>query len=316
MSVYNEPEEWLRESIDSILNQTFSDFEFIIINDNPERELNCKVLNDYQKQDERIVVVENEYNIGLTKSLNKGLEIAKGKYIARMDADDISLPERLKKQVGFMESHAQIGVCGASILCFGRRNQKQFYPENDKDCFIFQRSPFAHPTVMIRNCVLKSGNYFYNSEFRYAQDYELWSRLSKVTCFHNLPEILLKYRVTDAQLTSKHYREQQFWAAQIRRRGFYSFCKKKNIDFYLSEDLSIKDVLGLKREVFPVLYCRKERQAVKDFCYYLYRSITMSSVWKTLWYWFSSGDFLMFSLKQNIRIVVYNLFRYRVVPML
>ena len=123
MSVYNEPEEWMRVAIDSILGQTFTDFEFIIINDNPKRKLNREILSDYAKQDKRIVILENEENIGLTKSLNKGLKVAKGKYIARMDADDISLSDRLEKQVNFMEEHPEVGVCGANILCFGDRCQ-------------------------------------------------------------------------------------------------------------------------------------------------------------------------------------------------
>ena len=101
MSIYSEEEEWIRESIDSILNQTFSDFEFIIINDNPNRDKNNSLLTEYTRIDNRIIIITNEENIGLTKSLNKGLEIARGKYIARMDADDISLPTRFEKQVDF-----------------------------------------------------------------------------------------------------------------------------------------------------------------------------------------------------------------------
>ena len=102
MSVYNEPTEWITQSIDSILNQTFRDFEFIIINDNPEREENESLLNSYSQKDKRIVVIKNEQNLGLTKSLNIGINEAKGDYIVRMDADDYSFPERFEKQVQFM----------------------------------------------------------------------------------------------------------------------------------------------------------------------------------------------------------------------
>ena len=89
MSIYKEPVEWMRQSIDSILNQTFTDFEFVIVNDNPIRSENRDILDEYSKKDFRIIVLSNDENIGLTKSLNKGLRISKGKYIARMDADDI-----------------------------------------------------------------------------------------------------------------------------------------------------------------------------------------------------------------------------------
>ena len=190
------------------------------------------------------------------------------------------------------------------------------YPHTNKDCFIFQRSPFAHPVVMIRNSVLKTRNLYYNQEFKYAQDYELWSRLSEVTCFYNLQEVLLKYRVTKKQLTNKHYREQQSLAAKIRRKGFQSFLKKKGISVDLSEKLSIHDIIKLKEKVFPVLTNSKEIQAVKNFQYYLYRSIVADSFGKTLGYWFFSGDFLTFPFKYNIRIVIYNLFRHRIIAML
>ena len=105
MSVYNEPVDWMRQAIESILNQTYKDFEFIIVNDNPEREENQLFLNEYRDKDSRIIILCNEHNIGLTKSLNKGLAVANGEYIARMDADDIALPERLEKQLVFMEQH-------------------------------------------------------------------------------------------------------------------------------------------------------------------------------------------------------------------
>lgn len=98
MAIYNEPVEWMRQAIDSILYQSFKDFEFIIINDNPIRVENKEILDEYSAKDSRVIVVLNEENIGLTKSLNKGLAIASGEYIARMDADDIAMPERLRMQ--------------------------------------------------------------------------------------------------------------------------------------------------------------------------------------------------------------------------
>lgn len=316
MSVYGEPEEWLRESINSILEQTFRDFEFIIVNDNPGREANWRVLGEYVRRDGRVVVLHNEENIGLTRSLNRGLEVARGKYVARMDADDISLPRRFEKQVAFLEEHLDVGVCGANIRLFGCRKGEQKYPERDEDCFLFQGSPFAHPMVMIRASVLKDNGLFYNPDFRYAQDYELWSRMKGVTCFHNLQEVLLKYRVTNKQITSKNHQSQQRLAAKIRRKGFCSFCQRKSIAYELTEKLALKQLLEFKKVVLPAAITPGERKAIKYFYYYLYRSITASSGLQVLLYLVCSGDFKRFSIMENAKIVVYNIFRNRIIPML
>lgn len=104
MSVYNEPMEWISQSIESILNQSFTNFEFIIINDKPEGKEQIALINEYASQDQRIKIIQNEKNLGLTKSLNIGILHAKSKYIARMDADDISMPNRLKMQYEFMDN--------------------------------------------------------------------------------------------------------------------------------------------------------------------------------------------------------------------
>src|SRR5690606_3913282 len=119
MSVYNEPEIWLAESIDSILSQTYKEFEFFIVNDNPENLTLAKVLQLYEDNDSRVRIIKNEVNIGLTKSLNKALSLVKGKYIIRMDADDVSLPQRFEKQVTFMEENPNIIASGAAIERFG-----------------------------------------------------------------------------------------------------------------------------------------------------------------------------------------------------
>ena len=120
MSVFSEPRNWLKKAINSILDQTFSDFEFIIINDNPIRKENYLFLKEIQQKDSRIIIIENKENIGLTKSLNKGLSVARGTYIARMDADDISFPTRLEKQYLFMEANSGVIACGAWARTIGK----------------------------------------------------------------------------------------------------------------------------------------------------------------------------------------------------
>ena len=122
MSVFKEPQEYLKHSIDSILTQSFKDFEFIIICDNPSDKNICNFLKVYKSIDYRIKLVINPTNMGLTKSLNIGLKLASGKYIARMDADDICMHERLYKQVAYLENNPEISVCGTN----------RYYIVNDK----------------------------------------------------------------------------------------------------------------------------------------------------------------------------------------
>ena len=124
MSIYKEPLEWLHESIDSILYQTFKDFEFIIICDNPEYKEGIELLNEYRKKDDRIIIINNVKNIGLTKSLNKGLAVAKGKYIARMDADDIAMPNRFEHQITYLDKNTDLVAIGSSVSIIDEKGRK------------------------------------------------------------------------------------------------------------------------------------------------------------------------------------------------
>ena len=206
MSVYNEPLEWIRQSIDSILAQTYSDFEFIIVNDNPTSAELCKFLSDFKNKDSRIKVITNPENLGLTKSLNIGLEQCRGKYIARMDADDISLPERFEKQVEFLDCSPGIGVCGSYANMIDENNniigrfKLQSKSEDLKNaiCFLV---PFVHPTVMMRREIILKN--YYDEKCIIAQDYNLWLKLSETTLFYNIPEVLFDYRIHANQSKQK-----------------------------------------------------------------------------------------------------------------
>ncbi|NVM23939.1 MAG: glycosyltransferase, partial [Desulfobacterales bacterium] len=214
MSVYN-GEKYLREAIDSILNQTFEDYEFLIIDDG-STDGTAAILGSYH--DLRMKVVRNEENMGLTKSLNKGLTIAKGGYIARMDADDISLPERLQKQVEYLEVHPEIGVVGTWA---------DYTDEHgvSRGAWRFPTEPalvgwwiilggfcLAHPSVMMRFDVIKRLG-FYDPEAIYAQDCELWTRANSVTRLANIPEVLLRYRYQEKSIRARHSQEQ--WQAVV-----------------------------------------------------------------------------------------------------
>lgn len=200
MPVYN-GEKYLREAIDSILNQTFSDFEFIIIND-------CSVdsTEDIIKSydDSRIVYIKNEKNLGVAGTLNKGLELAKGEFIARMDADDISLPTRFEKQIKFMEENPEVGVLGSNAIVFSETSEIiTNFPETEFE-FIFNlffSSQIIHPSVMVRRKLIDDGLYKYNPRWEGREDYALWLYLVKHTKLANFKEPLLKYRVHNLQVT-------------------------------------------------------------------------------------------------------------------
>ena len=205
MSVYNS-EEYLSEAIESILNQNFENFEFIIIDDG-STDGSLEIINSYAAKDSRIKILSHE-NKGLPASLNEGIAIATGKYIVRMDADDISLPSRFQKQYQFLESNPEIGVCGSLALRMRKNSSKYVifsHPEKHEALrlrLLFSVC-FIHPTVMIRISVLDKLEYFYDEKFTNSQDYELWSRLVLKTRFYNLQVPLLLYRQTEDVITSR-----------------------------------------------------------------------------------------------------------------
>lgn len=194
MSVYNS-EKYLKEAIESILNQTFADFEFLIMDDHSNDD-SVRIINNYH--DERIKFIRNEVRLGLASSLNKGIRLARGVYIARMDADDISLSTRLERQNDFFDNHKDIGVIGAQaelIDANGKtlgKTQKFTTHALIKWTNLFSSS-MLHPTIFARKELLEKN--LYNENFSNSQDYELWSRLLKKTRFENIDECLLRLRI-------------------------------------------------------------------------------------------------------------------------
>jgi len=184
MPVFN-AEKYIHEAIESILNQTFTDFEFIIINDGSSDETQNIIL---RFNDPRIKLYNNDFNMGLVYSLNKGIQYARGKYIARMDADDISLPHRLEIQVNYLNLNQSIGVVGSNCIYInkdGVKGDKTNLPIDHQSIawLLFFSVPIIHPSVMIRSEILKFTNGYDSlivtaSRERYsAEDYNLWIRL-------------------------------------------------------------------------------------------------------------------------------------------
>lgn len=225
MSVYNEPYEWLDASIDSILSQTYTNFEFIIIDDNPQDQALYHHLLLYQKRDERVRLIINENNLGLPKSLNKGIAHAEGCYIARMDADDIAYPKRLQVQYAYMEAHPDTAVCGTWARLFGDISLLSYRqlksPVSFEQILLFSlfNSPMVHPSVMARSEVMKGNPY--DEKCLKAQDYELWCRLlTREYRFYNIPRYLMKYRMTKKSMTNSVLSKQKAVAGKMRQRMF------------------------------------------------------------------------------------------------
>lgn len=207
MPVYN-GEKYLREAIDSILGQTYRDYEFVIINDG-STDGSVKIIQSYS--DERIRLIHNKKNMGLPATLNKGIEMAIGEYIVRTDPDDISLPTRIKKQVSFMDNYPEVGVCGTWIKYIGVSYRPWVstiykYPINYRD--IKSRSlfcsNFCHPSVIMRKSLLEKFRLKYDPDHYDAEDYGLWQKCSFCFPLANIPEVLLLYRINPGSVTNSN----------------------------------------------------------------------------------------------------------------
>ncbi len=199
MPAYNAGK-YLQEAIDSMLNQTFTNFELLILDDCSTDNTN-DIVQSYN--DSRIQYIRQEKNIGLANNLNVGLKLAQGKYIARMDGDDISLPERLQVQYEFLESHPDIDLCSCGLEMFGKDNQvwiRERDPEQVKITMMFY-SPVLHATSVWRRESFEKHNLYYNQDTFPAEDYDLWSRAIFHCTLVNIPQVLYKYRIHGVQIT-------------------------------------------------------------------------------------------------------------------
>ena len=201
MPAYN-AENYIKEAIDSILNQTFTNFELIILNDN-STDATKDIILKYVEKDSRIIFIDKKVNVGPANLRNEGFENAKGEFIALLDADDIALPERLEKQITFLRNNKNIGVCGSWFTSFGKnvRNKTIKHPENHNQIKVnfLINCTIGNSTTFFRKDIL--GNNRFDKEYVPCEDYHLWSRLITLTHFHNIQETLVKYRIHDANIS-------------------------------------------------------------------------------------------------------------------
>lgn len=205
--IYNTDLKQLRECIESVLNQTFSDFEFLILNDSPDNVEIEKLVKSYK--DDRIKYYKNDKNIGISESRNKLLDLASGEYIAILDHDDICLPDRLALEVQYLDENEHVGVVSSWLQLFGDKKRLFKYPETDTEIRILmtETCAVAHTAAMIRKSVLVENNIYYETQFSPAEDYMMWYRLMFVTNFYNIQKPLVLYRWYNNQTSQKRAKE-------------------------------------------------------------------------------------------------------------
>jgi glycosyltransferase involved in cell wall biosynthesis len=231
---------FLDEAVTSILNQTFRDFEFIIVNDGSTDDT-ASILAKYQRSDNRINVYHQE-NQGTFAARNRGCRLARGKYLATMDADDVSFPDRLAKQIEYIERHPEIGILGTWICKIDKNGSlggKWCPPTNARmlQWTLFFGVCVAAPTVLMRREVMEKLN-FYRRVTTGVEDVDLWLRASCVTGFGNVPEVLLKYRVWEGN--TSHTNLQNIRESHLRLLGSF-------ISNFMNVDPPIDAVAGLRQ---------------------------------------------------------------------
>jgi glycosyltransferase involved in cell wall biosynthesis len=231
MAVHN-GERYVRQAIDSILAQTFTDFELVLINDGSTDET-PRILVSYQ--DPRIVLIENEKNLGLTKTLNRGIRVSRGEFIARQDADDYSLPDRLAQQVSFLDAHPTVGLAGSGSRWIDERDEtiQEWCPPTDPveiQRALLASVPFLHGTFMVRRVCLQDAGGGYNEAMPVAQDCDLLFHIAERWELANLPQILYVHRRHKDTVSAKRGVDQQHYfrlaqRAAIRRRLALGLCR-------------------------------------------------------------------------------------------
>ena len=247
LPVYNN--EKINLCIDSVLNQTFRDFELLII-DNASTDHTADVVRSYD--DERIRLIVNEKNLGATGSLRKGIDLIKTRYIARIDADDLMLPERLEKQLAYMENNPDYGIVGSWTRHIDQNDQ--LYAVNklcttDKGIrtYLNIQSPFYHPAVMLRNSILKEHDLNYDPDIKVAVEYDLWNRVLRYSKGCNLPEVLTYYRTGGDSLTSRNTTKRLQEYLNVRER----VCEEHH------EDLVLKSLKIERKEKKNLIDCTR-----------------------------------------------------------
>ncbi len=266
MPVYNAGK-YLKEAIDSILHQSFKNFEFFIIDDASTDE-SVAIINSYN--DTRIQFIRKPVNTGYTDSLNMAVGISKGKYIARMDADDISLQDRFRLQFAYMEKHPGVLVCGTAYKIIGAENIVTL-PLTFEEAKVvsLMNVPVAHPTAFIRKEVFTTYALQYNKQYEPAEDYDLWVSVLEKGRIENLPDVLLLYRKHEHQQSVYRYKKLMEAAVEIRSKQLSKLIgfDEKPYDVLFAIDVLTKQPVSLTgmaiKKMFLLLTDMYESNALK-----------------------------------------------------
>ena len=233
MSIYNEPLQWISCAVESILCQSYTNLEFIVVCDNPDFEEGISYIRNIEKKDSRVRLVINASNLGPTRSFNVAIALSSGKYIARMDADDYSLPERFARQVEYLEAHPEVSVCATDVHNIdekGKITRRNRYKNKQNPALNIISTSMAHPSVMFRRSLLEFRDPIYNEEYRFSQDYELWTSLIlEGHKFHTLEEVLLHYRRSSSQISSSKKKVQVECFKRAHRTFILKWLTQKGI---------------------------------------------------------------------------------------
>lgn len=220
MPVYNAGI-YLAEAIDSILNQTYTNFEFVILNDG-STDKSEEIIKSFN--DPRIRLENNERNIGLIASLNRGLTLCKGKYIARMDQDDISLPTRLEKQISWLEGHPEYGLIGCWFEDFGDQIEPKIVRYSSDDTHIrirhLYQTHISHPTAVLRTEIIRKHQLTFDPDFVHGEDYNFWVTLSSYALLSNYEEVLVRKRDHPRSITNQFASTMHATCTRVKQRQF------------------------------------------------------------------------------------------------
>lgn len=269
MSTYNEPEEWIRKSIESILGQTLRRVEFLIVCDNPNNKELVSLLEEYKEKDNRIKLILNEENIGLTKSLNKALNITSGEFIARMDSDDIAESDRLEKQLKYLKNN-HLDLVGSGVVCIDEKENEiavlNNLPKNNEALKkrIIYNNCMPHPTWFGKAEVFKENKGY--REVPYAEDYDFLLRaLDKGFKLGNIKETLLRYRMRSTSISNKNGLK-QFLVSQ------------KLVEKYKNETISNKNTIEEIKNIIESTTKEEEEKYYKASSYFTLGAMKLKKI--------------------------------------
>ena len=274
---------YLKEAVDSILEQTFTDFEFLIFDDGSTDD-SRSILQSYT--DPRIRLFLQDENTGYVRHLNRGLEMARGEYVFRMDADDISLPSRFAKQVAFLDQHPEVGLCGAWIRTIDTPPKTVQRPSRHEDIVLsLLNSPtFCHPAVAFRTSLIRKHRLSYKEAYLYAEDYELWAQITNYTKVAILPEVLLLYRIHQTNVSIKFKVRQIVLINKVRIIQFEQLLgrdlnaiERKWVTFGLDFNgrLPLTQIAALKKEIIAANELKRKYDPILLKSFLLQRTAKM-----------------------------------------